>query len=70
MSTVTHRITTYFKLAKGETGLTQIGTKRIGTVDALDWVIGHAPEGVLTVEPGEHETVIRVNLDKAEELGA
>ena len=37
-------------------------------MSAIDWVIDHAPEGIFTVEPGEHETVIRVDLDKAETL--
>jgi hypothetical protein len=70
MVTATHRITTYFKLAKDEVGLTQIGSKRLGTIDALDWIIAHAPKGVITIEPGQHKTVLTVDLDKAEELGA
>lgn len=55
---ISHRITTYFKLPKGETGLTQLGTKRINTLQALDWIIEHAPDGAFDVEPGGGDKVI------------
>jgi hypothetical protein len=63
MDVVTHRITTYFKLPKGETGLTQVGSKRVDTVDAMKWILAHAPEGAVTVDGH----VITIDLDRMKE---
>ena len=36
---VSFRITTYTKLAKGETGLTQMASNRICASEVIDWVL-------------------------------
>lgn len=49
---VSFRITTYRKLAKGETGLTSMGSVRLAASEVIDWVldaIDEAAEGAITV---------------------
>lgn len=48
---VSHRITTYRKLPPGETGWTQLGTRRVDTLQAIDWLRSVAPEGAITWGP-------------------
>ena len=37
-------VTTYCKLAKDETGITQVGTRRVPMATALDWILRELPE--------------------------
>lgn len=41
---ITFKVTSYYKLAKDETGLTQTDTRRITAVQALDWILGDIEE--------------------------
>ena len=58
---VSFRITTYTKLARGETGLTQMNSARICASEAIDWVLNELPEEAVTVshdETGEVATTV------------
>ncbi len=46
---VSFRITTYRKLAKGETGLTSMSSVRLAASEVLDWVLDVIPDEALTV---------------------
>lgn len=45
---VSFRVTTYHKLAKGETGLTQLASARIDAGAALDWILAEFPDEAVT----------------------
>lgn len=65
-------VTAYRKLARGEAGLTQIGTRRVTAAQALDFVLAQFPDGV-TIEsldaagnplpPGGESDVVRLTID-------
>ena len=41
---VTFQVTTYTKLAKDETGMTQMGTVRVDAAAALHWILCELPD--------------------------
>jgi hypothetical protein len=58
---VSFRVTTYKKLTKGETGLTQVSSARIAASELIDWALGELPEDAVTVshdETGEIATTV------------
>jgi hypothetical protein len=70
---ITFKVDAYYKLAKGETGLTNASTYRCAAAEALDFVVSHLPDGV-TVEylgddgkpiPGDdaESDVVRLTID-------
>jgi hypothetical protein len=63
-SSPTFRITTYYKLPRGEPGIRQLGSKRLNVLQALDWVLNGLPEDALTVEYPEGEIVVRIDVAK------
>lgn len=40
---VSFKVTTYYKLAKGETGLTNIASRRVDVGTALNWIFDELP---------------------------
>ena len=61
---VTFTVNTYVKLAKDETGLTNMASRRIGASQALDWILSEFPEDAVNYEalPGGAE---RITIDWA-----
>ena len=47
---VTHQITTRWKRPKGELGVTQIGSRAMTPIQALDWILSVIPEGQREIE--------------------
>ena len=61
---VTFRVFTYFRLAKGETGLTQMSTQRVPASLALDWVLNELPEDAVTISySGDEDEVSTTVID-------
>jgi hypothetical protein len=58
---VTFRITSYWKLAKGETGLTQAASLRIGARTALDWILAEFPEDAVKIGYADGKTTIVID---------
>ena len=60
-------VSTYYKLAKGETGLTNMATRRVDAGTALTWILNEIPDEALTVtrEPsGENGwDIVSLRLD-------
>jgi hypothetical protein len=63
---VTFRVTTYFKLAKGETGLTQLASQRVGARIALDWILSELGDGV-TIHNTPGKTLIAIEWSEVPE---
>lgn len=41
---VTFKITTYYKLGRDETGLTQFSSRRLTAAQAIQWIMGEFPD--------------------------
>jgi hypothetical protein len=46
---VSFTVTTYRKLAKGETGLTRLGSSRLVLADAISWVLQEMPDDAFRI---------------------
>jgi len=46
---VSFRITTYRKLGRGETGITQAGSRRIALSAVLDWILSELPDEAVSI---------------------
>ena len=58
---VSFRVTTYKKLARGETGMTRMNSNRIAASELIDWALGELPEDAVTIshdETGEIATTV------------
>lgn len=62
-ATVSFRITSHFKHPKGQSGLTQVGSKRLGGADVLNWIINDLPDQVVTLELPEDGKTATVHID-------
>jgi hypothetical protein len=66
---VTYRVSTYYKLAKDETGLTQISSLRLDAAGALQWVLSELPDDAWDVErtrddPGDPDwDIVTIKID-------
>jgi hypothetical protein len=63
---VSFRVTTYKKLARGETGLTQMASNRLAASEVIGLALAELPEDAFTVshdETGEIATMV-VNWSK------
>lgn len=60
---ITHRIVTYFKRPKGEPGITQLGSQRLNTLEALNWVLSHMPDDAFTIDDTEAAALV-LRLDR------
>lgn len=49
---VTYRVSTYYKLAKGETGITNVSSRRLDAATALTWILDDLPEDAWDVSHG------------------
>lgn len=47
---ITFKVVTYRKLAKDETGLTQIASNRVDLATALNWILDELPDDAWNVE--------------------
>lgn len=47
---VTHQVTTRWKRPKGEPGVTQIGSRAMTPIQALDWILSVIPESQREIE--------------------
>jgi hypothetical protein len=45
---VSFRVTTYYKRQRGDTGLTQVSSRRLDAEDALNWVLCEIPPEAIT----------------------
>jgi hypothetical protein len=67
---VTFKITTYSKLAKGETGITQLGSLRVDAGTALMWILDELPDDAWDVqhepsaEPGWDVVTLRLDWSR------
>ena len=52
---VSFRVTTYKKLAKGESGLTRMNSNRIAASELIGWALGELPEDAFTVAQDEND---------------
>jgi hypothetical protein len=60
---VTFKVTTYRKLAKGETGPTQVGSVRLPASAALDWILRSLPEDAVTFSWPDGNQSVRIDID-------
>lgn len=64
---ITFKVTTYRKLAKDETGMTQMGTVRVDLATALGWILDELPDEAWHVdhEPSSEDgwDVVTLRLD-------
>jgi hypothetical protein len=60
---VSFRITTYTKLAKGESGLTQMNSARLCASEVIDWVLNELPEDAVTISHDESGHVTTTVID-------
>lgn len=52
---ISFRVTTYYKLERGETGITQLASNRLSLGDAVDWILAELPEDVVKITPETSE---------------
>ena len=57
---VSFKVDAYYKLAKGETGVTHLQTVRIAASQVIDWILDHLPDEAVTVSgiPGGPMTTV------------
>lgn len=60
----TFRVTTYWKRPRGQPGLTQLASRRLTPVEALQWLLDALPEDAVTMVPGSGH-VVMLNIDLA-----
>lgn len=60
---VSFTVHVYYKLAKGETGLTHAQTVRIPASAVLDFALDHLPEGAVTVSHDETGDITTTVVD-------
>ncbi len=63
---VSFRVTTYRKLAKGETGLTQMASARLAASEVIDWVLSELPDDAVTVSHDETGETVTTVIDWSE----
>ena len=61
---VTFRVTTYYKLAKGETGITQWDSQRLSVSQALDVIINEFPDEAVEVKAQPGQVTITIDWSK------
>lgn len=62
---VTFRITTYWRRKRGEPGLTQMDSKRLGLGLALDWILAELPDEAVTMDGDRvHSVALTIDWDK------
>ena len=59
--TPTHRITTYFDRG-GKPGLTQASSLRLSSLQAINWILTHLPDGTYRVDEADGIVTIRLDL--------
>lgn len=52
---ISFRVTTYYKLERGETGITQLASNRLSLGDAVDWILAELPEDAVKITPETSE---------------
>jgi hypothetical protein len=57
----TYRITTYIKIPRGQTGLTQLASKRLNVAQALDWLLSDLDADATTVSHDGDMTTIEID---------
>lgn len=57
---VTFRVTTYWKRPRGQTGITQLASRRLQPLEALQWVLDYLPDGAVTIAAGNGEALTLV----------
>lgn len=55
---ISHRIVTYFKRPKGQTGVTQLGSKRMDSLTALDWILSRYPDEAWDIDDSESRSLV------------
>jgi hypothetical protein len=64
----TFRLSSYWKLPRGTTGLTRMDSKRLCASEALEWVLDGLPEDAVTVDENTDAngdvTTIRIDWSK------
>src|SRR5260370_41527786 len=63
---VSFRVTTYRKLAKGETGLTQMASARLAASEGIDWGLSELPDDAVTVSHDETGETVTPAIDWSE----
>jgi hypothetical protein len=67
---VTHRVSTYYKLGKEEVGFTSVNSRRLSTSEAMDWLVGEIPEEAVEISyadsgtPGQDIVTLVINWSK------
>ena len=60
---VSFRISTYRKLAKGETGLTRMDSTRLAASEVIEWVLSELPEAAVTVSHADGIDRVAILID-------
>jgi hypothetical protein len=59
----TFRVTTYYKLARDEAGLTHIASQRVPASQALEWVLDELPEDAWSIEQDLNTDKVTISID-------
>jgi hypothetical protein len=60
---VSFKVDAYYKLSKGETGLTRVSTVRIPASEVIDWVLEHLPDEAVTIRHDETGNICTTVID-------
>jgi hypothetical protein len=52
---VSFRVSTYYKLPRGQAGITHLDSQRLNLGEALDWIAAELPEDAVTITPETDE---------------
>lgn len=64
-SSVSFRVTTYRKLARGETGLTRMNSARISASELISWALSELPDDAVTLRFSKDQEKVTIVIDWA-----